>query len=308
MRLRALFAFVFLAGVCDASLAQEVTPDPSLELGARYWWSRGKLEWSHNAQGAAPTLGNPTSVLTYDRLDAHTLEFHWRKRLGQDWFIGGNAGYGVISRGQLDDSDFAAGQRVTSDTTSSLSGEGKLSYITFDGGRDVWRSPAGSVIGLFAGVQIWNEELEARGASPVPPAGGANIGPGTAVIGNRSEWTSLRLGVAARMPIAEKTRIVGQFAFVPYTHVKNRDSHFLRTASNDLGPTPNIVSDATGNGIQLDAEVRYALTSKLEAGAGLRYWRLKADGDIRFGNIGTVPLNEIELRRVGATLSLTWRW
>src|SRR5262245_31389933 len=44
------------------------------ELGVRYWVSTATTRISHNAQGLDPDAGNPTSILTYENLDGHTLE------------------------------------------------------------------------------------------------------------------------------------------------------------------------------------------------------------------------------------------
>ena len=49
------------------------------EFGVRYWYSGSTSKRSHNAQNLDPTLGNPTSVLTYDDLSAHALELYGRK-------------------------------------------------------------------------------------------------------------------------------------------------------------------------------------------------------------------------------------
>src|SRR3954454_1842195 len=89
------------------------------EFGARYWYSESTTTRSHNAQKADPTLGNPTSVLTYEDLEAHALELHGRKRLSNGGFIKGYAGLGNIKSGSFDDEDFNAGQVKKQDTTST---------------------------------------------------------------------------------------------------------------------------------------------------------------------------------------------
>ena len=89
-----------LALALAASLARA-----EAELGARYWASTGMTRWAHNAQGSAPVLGNPTSILTYDNLDANILELHGRWSFDDRWFIKGNLGIGRINRGNFDDED-----------------------------------------------------------------------------------------------------------------------------------------------------------------------------------------------------------
>jgi hypothetical protein len=93
--------FIWLSAVAVTAQAQV----QDWELGARYWLSTGMTERSHNAQGVAPALGNPTSVLTYESLDAHALELHARKGFGKRWFVRGNAGLGWIRNGSFQDED-----------------------------------------------------------------------------------------------------------------------------------------------------------------------------------------------------------
>jgi hypothetical protein len=279
--------------------------DRGWEAGARYWWSKGNTQWNHNAQRTNPTFGNPTSVLVYDRLYAHSLEFQGAKYWRQGWFITGNAGLGLIYDGNLNDIDYDRGQVKSSETNSSIN-EGFLGYLTVDGGYNVWRFPGGSTIGFFGGLQYWTEQVEAYGATfVVRPAGQSNIGSGVKVITNEVYWASLRTGVAFRTQLSQKFRFVAQLAAVPYTYMRNDDSHHLRS---DLGSTPNITMEGSGSGYQLDAEMRYAIYKRMELGVGARYWKLKADGDITFARSSTVPLNDFESTRYGLTLSLINRW
>lgn len=298
-----------MAAAPTLACAQDLWPaERGWEAGARYWWSQGKTQWNHNAQSSNPTFGNPTSVLVYDRLYAHSLEFHGAKRWRQGWFITGNAGFGRIYKGNLNDSDYNAGQVKFSETNSSIS-EGELGYLTVDGGYDIWRFRGGSTIGLFGGLQHWMEQVEANGGSyVVRPGGASDIGSGVTVISNEVRWTSLRAGVAFRTQLGPKVRLVAQLAAVPFTWMTNEDSHHLRTSPSDLGPTPNITMEGSGYGQQLDAEVRYAIYKSMELGLGARYWKLKASGDIRFGGGRALPLNDFESTRYGLTLSLINRW
>jgi hypothetical protein len=279
--------------------------DRGWEMGGRYWLSQGRTKWDHNAQRTNPTFGNPTSVLDYDRLYAHSLEYQGAKYWRQGWFITGNLGLGQIYKGNLNDVDYNRGQVKFSETNSSIN-EGYLGYVTVDGGYNAWRLPGGSTIGFFGGLQYWAEEVEAYGASyAVRPAGQPNIGSGVKVITNNAYWASLRMGVAFRTQISPKFRLVATLAAVPYTYLRNDDSHHLRS---DLGSTPNITMEGSGNGYQLDAEMRYAIYKRLELGLGARYWKLKADGDISFAGNSSLPLNNFESTRYGLTLSLINRW
>jgi hypothetical protein len=277
------------------------------EAGARYWWSQGKTQWSHNAQGVDPTAGNPTSVLTYDRLAAHSIEFHGAKHWHQGWFITGNAGVGRIYKGNFNDTDYDVGQVKFSETNSSIN-EGQLGYLTVDGGYNVWRFPGGSTVGFFGGLQYWTEVVDANGLSyVVRPSGQSDLGSGVNVITNEVRWASLRTGVAFRSQFGEKVRLVAQLAVVPVASMENDDSHRLRTSRRDLGAAPNVTMEGSGYGYQLDAELRYAIYKSLDLGIGARYWKLTATGDVRFAG-RTFPLTELESTRYGLTLSLINRW
>ena len=71
MQIRALIA---VAGISCAAAAQEPPAAPRGDLGVRYWISSGETKRAHNAQSFDPSLGNPTSVLLYENLDANTIE------------------------------------------------------------------------------------------------------------------------------------------------------------------------------------------------------------------------------------------
>ena len=134
-----------LFGLGLAVLSFQVhSQERGFEFGTRYWLSSGENRFAHNAQGADPTLGNPTSILTYDDLDARALELHWRSEVSSEgWFFKGNFGLGEVRDGSFDDEDYDAAQAKTDDTTSSVRGE-RFSYLTLDVGRDLWRSAAGT--------------------------------------------------------------------------------------------------------------------------------------------------------------------
>src|SRR4051812_24716595 len=93
-----LAAGLTIAGAPQLARGQDAQADSWIdgrgwEAGGRYWWSQGKTQWNHNAR---PVFGNPGSILVYDRLYAHSLEFHGAKRWAQGWFITGNLGLGEI--------------------------------------------------------------------------------------------------------------------------------------------------------------------------------------------------------------------
>lgn len=277
----------------------------SWELGARYWYSQATTTRSHNAQGAVPSLGNPTSVLTYTNLDAHALELHGRKDFGSRGFLRANAGLGEITRGSFDDEDFFAGQVKFSDSTSRVKGK-RLAYATLDIGRELWSFRNGTA-GLFAGYNHWTERIDAYGAT-FTVGGGAEIPAAVPVITNEVTWQSLRVGLTATTHMTAQTRLSLDAAWVPYARVRDEDSHWLRQAPSDLGAAPNILVDGRGQGVQLDLALRRQLSDRWEFGAGLRYWRLRATTGSRVAAGTSLPLNQIESQRGGVLVDLTRRW
>src|SRR5262245_15752311 len=96
-------------------------PASGWEVGVRYWLSTGETSSSHDASSQScfgVPCGNPTSTLTYDKLDAHTVELYARKSFGERWFVKGNAGIGVIPNGRLVDQDFVVFQILALESVS----------------------------------------------------------------------------------------------------------------------------------------------------------------------------------------------
>lgn len=308
MRKAPRIASLFLSLQCAAAGALAQEPEQRrFEVGVRYWISSGETRSSHDASGADPMLGNPTSTLTYDKLGAHTAELYARKGFGERWFVKGNAGIGTISHGRLIDQDFATSQILVFETTSGLNG--KLYYGTIDFGREVAKS-GNSTLGLFAGYQHWNERLDAYGASNSgdPFFVFTNL-PGNTVpvISNEQMWDSARLGAELRS-VRGRTRFHAELALIPYARYRNEDSHWLR--QNTLGPAPNIIATGRGSGAQFEVEVRrsYPDFFDLEFALGYRYWKMESNkGTMTLGG-ESFPVVDLMSERQGVTFSVTKAW
>ena len=270
------------------------------ELGIRYWLSTGETTWNHTA--GDPSLGSPTSVLTYDRLEGHSAELYFQRYFRETWFLRGEAGIGTIRKGSFDDEDFASGQVKFSDTTSPVEG-GALRYFTLDVGKVILqRGPRRPEAHLFVGYQYWSERYDAYGSTDL--FGDPGLGTNVPVISNEFRWNSIRAGMGGRYASGPYTFSL-DVAFVPYTDLHNRDFHYLR---GDLGGVPNVYMNGSGTGWELEAELRRALAKNLDLGVGLRYWALKADGTINLGGGEPLRLNQFESRRGGITATLGWRY
>lgn len=308
MRIRVLIAtLLFSAG----ALAQDAPPAfQRAELGVRYWLSTGENKHAHNAQGSNPALGNPTSVLLYENLDANSLELFGRQVLERDWFLKGLIGVGRINTGSFDDEDFNAGQVKFSDTTSSVS-SGWLSYGTIDVGHQ-WVLKQGAInLGVFAGYSQWTEQVEASGATDHLGFIGGDIDRSVQVIANKLTWKALRIGFAGQF-VFGRARLSADLAVIPYAEYRNEDSHVLREAADDLGPSPNIIHTGDGYGVQLDAELAYEVYRRTVLALGWRYWYMESrDGERSLPNrpdVPDLPITELYSKRTGLTASLRYLW
>jgi hypothetical protein len=307
MRIRVLIGTLLVAG---GALAQEAPAYPRGELGVRYWLSTGENKHAHSAQSVAPSLGNPTSVLLYENLDANALELFGRGLFAREWFLKGFVGVGRINTGSFDDEDFNAGQVKFSDTTSSAS-SGWLSYGTIDVGHQ-WALRQGAVnLGVFAGYGQWTEQAEASGATDHLGFIGGDIDRSVQVIANKLTWRALRIGFAGQF-VFGRARLSADLAVIPYAEYRNEDSHVLRQAPGDLGPAPNIVHTGDGYGVQLDAELGYEVYRRTVLALGWRYWYLESrEGKRNTPNrpdVPDLPVTELYSKRTGLTASLRYLW
>jgi hypothetical protein len=296
------------------AVAQEETPllaEPSLarrgDLGVRYWLSSGETERRHNAQGVDPTLGNPTSVLLYENLDANVFELFGRQNFRNHLFLKGTLGVGQVNRGSFDDEDFNAGQVKFSDTTSSVT-QGRIGYGTIDLGYQ-WVLREGAVtLGVFGGYGQWTENVDAYGATDHLGDIGGDISRDVKVISNKVVWRALRVGFSGEFLFGAALRLSLDLAAIPYATFRNEDSHHLR---DDLGPVPNILIDGRGIGVQWDAELRYEIRRRTELGLGVRYWYLQSTEASRslpnLPGFAELPA-ELYSMRTGVTLSLRRFW
>lgn len=304
MRIRVL---ILALAISPAAAAQEEWPGARRgDLGVRWWVSTGETKLSHNAQVLDPTLGNPTSVLVYENLDANILELFGRQNFRNNLFLKGALGVGRINVGSFDDEDFNAGQVKFSDTTSSVT-EGRIGYGMIDLGYQ-WVLREGAVtLGVFGGFSQWTEDYDAHGATDHLGFIGGNISHDVNVISNKVRWRALRVGFAGGF-VFGRARLSLDLALVPYAEMRNEDSHHLR---GDLGPVPNIIDEGEGWGAQLDAELRYEILRRTELGVGLRFWYLEVrDGTTDFRNVAgaETPIVDFYTWRTGVTISLRRTW
>ncbi|MDI9819310.1 MULTISPECIES: omptin family outer membrane protease [unclassified Legionella] len=288
-------------------------------VGLRYWYSTGNSSWNHDPSGVEPFLGNPGSVLSYDDMDAHSGEIFFQLTHKTGLFAKGFLATGSIKNGNLNDKDYLSGQVRFSDTTSSLR-NGDLDYLSIDFGGNFYENNSldqrNSVylkrVGGFAGYFYWQEDVHAYGVRCNPDDfGGLFCGPpgfietpySTNVLSNKARWRSFRIGLTADVNLHPKFTLNGEIAYVPIAHLKNEDSHHMRS---DLGPVPNILMDANGQGFMADLIASYKITSQLNIGVGARYWEFISEGSILFANTVSLPLNDFKSKRYGVFVQASY--
>lgn len=324
---KSLVCMALLAGIAGTVSARAQTIEgiplpppiePPYELGVRYWQSVGKTKFSDNASERNRTLGNPTSVLTYDDMSGYTAEFFWYARNESEIFAKGFAGGGWLDGGSLDDEDYARGQIKFSDTFSKIEGS-SIAYTTIDLGRRFVVRDSGPFVSVspFVGFNYWYEQAMAHGVrcnpDDVPPSesfcpftGRVVIPYSQKVIRNEANWASIRLGAEIKVKLWDRLTLIADAAGVPYAYVSNFDSHYLR---GDLGPVPNIEDRGSGWGYQLEGALRYDISPEWSAGAGVRYWFATVGGVSDFRNFDiAVPLKDFTSERFGVFGDLSYRF
>ncbi len=303
---------------------------PTMTVGVKIWDSKGETTWSHNASPQDPTIGDPTSRLTYEDIDSTVAEITGHIELPQRFYLELVWGSGDIDEGSLVDEDFLSafgaqffdatrsGAHLFSRTVSQVNDNG-LHYYSLKLGRNVFNRPdRKGGIGLFGQVQLWSEDTRATGIrqtvctapnSLCAPAGFVGFND-TTVIKNDIEWRSLFLGVDGYYRLNNKFTVSGTLAYSPLTKVENEDTHFLRT---DLAQNPSFKLDGEGETLNAEVNLSYQFTRSFTGHAGLRYWKAKI-GNERAGwsvfpaggGREFADLNELESERTGVTLGASY--
>ncbi len=303
---------------------------PKTTIGLKVWDSRGETTWSHNASPSDPTLGNPTSRLSYRDIDSTLAEITGHVELPQRFYLELAYGSGNIDEGSLVDEDFLSafgaqffgtsqsGEHLFSQTVSNVN-DTDVHYYSLKLGRSVFGDPRKrGGVGLFGQLQLWSEQTRAVGirqtvcTSPnvlCAPAGFAGFAD-TTVIKNDVDWRSLFLGVDGYYRITEKLAISGTLAYSPLTEVENEDIHFLRT---DLAQNPSFKLDGSGDTINAEVTLSYHFTPNFAGHAGLRYWKARVENETAGWSVFPAEgirqfadLNELESERKGVTVGVSY--
>ena len=323
MKIALLIACGVVSGVFCALKAEARPLTQTINL--RYWYSQGETEFSFcGSADCRPTLvstkfgfdeyaGDPASRLNYHGTYAHSAEL-----VGQALWPNGYRfmvywGLGEGHLGEIRDQDWfdrspfgGAKQFEFSDTLSRVKST-QLRYATADFGQQLQTLP----LLPFVGFTYYREQLGAYGITPLlNDAGGMSgrpVSDANLVLGNEIRCFGLRLGVEIAASL-NNTTLLTNIAYLPWLKLKNADSHYLR---DDLGPPPNVRSEATGDGWMIDVLLQHAFNARFQANIGYRWWAFEGEsGDTRFGpGFYRSQLNRsLFTQRHGTLLGLVYRF
>ncbi len=318
----AVLGILFLIPCLSAQASEGgATPRSRVELSVRWWmFTNGETEWSQNASTLDPSLGNPTSELTYEDNNTQIIELAGRVNLSRRWFVHGEFGFSIgLDRGLLVDNDYTAvgGQRLFSQTNSNITGSG-TQYVNLNVGYRV-KEFAGSrgYLDVFGGLQYWRTEYQASGVQQVvcTPSGipGVSCTPDTNIVGvlaltNTTHWfTPLQVGLGTEYRFTHRVSVDFKAFVSPVSILYNEDVHHLRT---DLQQDPSFSMWGLGASANAGAFLKFMLTRNLVLTGGYRVmWNSTYTGTWENHPVGsgsqTAPLTEFQTLRYGPIVGLT---
>ena len=267
----------------------------TMEAGARYVYGWGRFQKDLGAgqrlDGSASPNGVLISRLTYNDMQTNTSEVFGRINGPWNVFIKGFAGVGLTGHGHQNDEDsfvLLNGARAPYSNSFSDKVEGHLNYAVADVGYDFMKGSSHKV-GAFVGysfldqalnrfncVQIANQINGSCTAPDEPPTP-----PNVVRFQEIDKWHALRVGIAGEMMLADRMKLSGEVAYLPFVHFEGQDNHFR----NPVVQFP--ASSNGGQGVQAEALLSYYVTDRLSLGIGGRYWGLwTTNGQF---SVSTVP-------------------
>ncbi len=310
-RICSAIALLLLITSSAPSWGQDSEPRerPRVELSMRSWlFTAGETQWSHDASGLDPQLGDPTSELTYKDNDTHLVGLGAKVHVNRRLFLDGAFGFSVdFDRGSLIDDDYAAGQRLFSRTSSNITGKGTWYFSGNVGYRAVELQNNRGHLDVLAGLQYWRTTYEAMGF--VCDSSVLTCDPSTLpAVKNTTHWiTPLQVGGQLEYRIVQRVSANLKMLFSPASIVFNEDIHFQR---GDLEQDPSFSMWGVGLSATVEPTIKIMLTRHLALVGGYRImWSRSYYGRWEVHGLGTdsetAPLTEFQTIRHGATVALT---
>lgn len=310
-----VFALVVWISPTAQGWGQEPTPQPQprVEVSLRSWlFTTGEAQWSHDASGLNPILGDPTSKLKYKDSDTHLVGLGAKVYLSRRLYLDGEFGLSVdFDRGSLIDDDYLAGQRLFSRTSSAITGKGTWYVSGNVGYRAAQFKNNRGYLDVLVGAQYWRTTYEATGVNLIvcDPLVVLNCNSSVdPAIKNTIHWgTPIQVGGQLQYQIVPHVIANLKVLFSPASLVVNEDIHFQRP---DLQHDPSFSMFGVGLGASAEPSLSVLLTPYLKLTGGYRImWNRTYYGRLESHPIGsssdTVPLTEFQTIRHGVTVTLT---
>jgi len=263
----------------------------TMEAGARYVYGWGRFQKDEGGVPANLPRGVLVDRLTYHDMQTNTSEVFGRINTPWNVFVKGFAGVGVTGRGKQNDEDSFAdinNDRPAYSNTFSDKVEGHLNYVVADIGYDFMKG-ASYKVGAFVGYSFLDQQLNRFGCLQIANQNAFCTTPDEKVPANNiafqeiDKWNALRVGIGGEMMLADRVKLGGEVAYLPFVHFDGVDNHFR----NPILHTP--ASSNGGHGVQAEALLSYYVTDRLSFGVGGRYWGLwTTNGQYQFGGTGPV--------------------
>ncbi len=243
------------------------------EFGMRYWFTTGSL--SYNV--SKPKI----SSLDYKEDNSQSEEVYFRMASRNErYLIKGYLGIGNTANGNLDDSDYENGRKI-SDTNSDL-GDGRLQHVYLDLGYKLNSlSTSESTTSAIVGAGYFQDVMNARGLTCKQASSGSLAGicnsagenllsDNIKVIQNDARFTALRVGLENNWSPSQRVTWRNEIALVPFAQFRDNDNHYLRS---DLGTNgPNFRDNGMAVGTQLETVFEYRFAPAWSLDFGGRYW------------------------------------
>jgi opacity protein-like surface antigen len=214
-------------------------------------------------------------------------------RINTPWnvFVKGYAGVGVTGRGKQNDEDSFSeinNDKPPYSNTFSNKVEGHLNYAVADVGYDFIRE-SGRKVGAFVGYSFLDQQLNRFSCLQIAnqnafcTAPDQKLPPNVMAFQEIDKWHALRVGIGGEMMLADRVKLGGEVAYLPFVHFDGVDNHFR----NLIVHSP--ATSNGGHGVQAEALLSYYVTDRLSFGVGGRYWGLwTTNGQYEFGGTGPV--------------------
>jgi opacity protein-like surface antigen/outer membrane protease len=261
-------------GAQFAYAAEPVLPAWQVEAGLRYFagWGQFHKDIGNFTSSGLPSISS-VSRLTYNDMQTLAGEFFGRADLPWNLFVKGYIGGGAIKAGHMNDEDFGIpllGTYAAYSNTLSPGVNGSVWYGVADAGFDFLRGPRYK-LGGFAGFFYFSPEMNAFGCTPIA---NVNCIPSVATAGDPAiteldHWRALRIGLAGEAMVADRLKLAGEVAYLPYATFEGVDQHFFGNSGFLASNNPE---SGNARGVQIEVLLSYYVAPNLSLGVGGRYW------------------------------------